>query len=117
MNGKTILKVGIGLVAAYGIYTFIKMRRRGEQKASTKGSGTSNFTATSGDDFFNNLTASGTPSKAKYIAGGYDPNHVNPDGTRGATWISLGGSGSSGYWSTSIGLGQYVAQGTVVTPR
>jgi hypothetical protein len=44
MNKNTILKVVVGTLALYGVYTLIKMRK--PMSASTsKGSGTSNFVA------------------------------------------------------------------------
>jgi len=108
MTKNTKMLLTIGGVAVVGYLIWKRM-----QKPSSKEVAKS-FT---GNEEFFNLTASGGGTKVKYIAGGYDPNHLNSDGTRGATWISLGGSGSSGFWSTSIGLGQYVAQGTTVYPR
>jgi hypothetical protein len=105
---KTILGVVALGAVAYWLYNRNK-----------QGKSLNPFSNFSGDDNFFNLTAAGggTKTSPRYVAGGYDANHVNPDGTRGATWISYGGSGSSGFWSTSIGLGQYVPQGTVVNPR
>lgn len=33
-----------------------------------------------------------------FVAKQYDPLHVNPDGTKGATWISYNDSNVVGYW-------------------
>jgi hypothetical protein len=34
----------------------------------------------------------------KFFAKQYDPLHVNPDGSKGATWISYDDSNVVGYW-------------------
>lgn len=99
MNTKKILTFAVIGFAGYWIYT------RTKQKKSINPFAKSNsFDAES--SYFN---AIGKPKKKTvYIAGGYDPSHVNPDGTRGATWMSYGGAGVSGYWVSG-----YVPSGTV----
>ena len=86
MNKKTQQIVGVVAILGLGYWAYTKY---GKKKS------------------FANLTS----KRTQYIAGGYDSNHQNPDGTRGATWISYGGTGAYGYWQPGR-----VAQGTIVNP-
>ena len=71
----------------------------------------SSFTGYEDSEFFN---VTGRPSpknkvKSLYTAGGYDPNHMNGDGTRGATWIAYNNNTAQGYWVKGV-----VRQGTAM---
>lgn len=47
----------------------------------------------------------------QFVANGFDPNHVNDDGSMGATWISFNNSKIVGYWQKGK-----VPDGTVLKP-
>lgn len=98
-------KMILGAVAVGAIVYYAYMQNK---KGKTFFGKPKSFSGFSGDDNFFNITAK---PRTQYIAGGYDPSHVNSDGTRGATWISYGGAGSSGFWQQ----GQ-VPRGTIVNP-
>jgi hypothetical protein len=46
-----------------------------------------------------------------YSASIYDPNHVNPDGSVGATWIAYNDLSTIGYWKEG-----FVQEGTPMYP-
>ncbi len=104
MNTKTIVTIAAIAAVGYFIYT----RRKSGKSLNPF----SSFTADE-DTFFNvSGIGGGKGKRVNYIAGGYDAGHQNPDGTRGATWISYGGAGHLGYWQSG-----YVPQGTQVTRK
>ena len=105
-NQKTIITLIV--VGAVGYYLWDR-NRKGKSLNPFK-----SFAGNEDTDFFN-LTGGGKGTKKAttlYTAGGYDPLHKNPDGTRGATWIGYNRDRTQGYWQSG-----YVQSGTPLNPR
>jgi len=82
LSNKKRLVIGIGL--AVGLYFAF---RYGLKNVFVKrDTGKKNFANADGELVGN------------FVAKQYDPSHVNPDGSVGATWISYEGSDLVGYW-------------------
>jgi hypothetical protein len=82
LNNKKRLFIGIGL--AVGLY--FAFRYGLKNVFVKKDTGKKNFVNADGEMVGN------------FVAKQYDPMHVNPDGTQGATWISYNDSNIVGYW-------------------
>jgi len=102
MNNKTI-KMALGVIGVGAIaYYFYK---KNKDKKDTMTTTTKVVSFAGGDDGFFNLTAGGTKTRPKWVAGGYTVNNAHP---RGATWMALSTDGSLGYWVEG-----YVPSGTI----
>jgi len=112
--------IGLVAVAAVGYYIYDR-RKKGKglnpfssfagkmdsafnfegQDIVMSGQSTKDFAGKQDSGFFN---ATGTPIRGTkkatslYTAGGYDANHMNGDGTRGATWVGYNNDNTQGYW-------------------
>jgi len=81
LDNKKKLAIGIGL--AIGLYFAF---RYGLKNVFAKPESTKSFANADGD------------LVGKFFAKQYDPMHINPDGSSGATWISYDDSNIVGYW-------------------
>lgn len=81
LSNKKRLVIGIGL--SVGLYFAFKY---GLKNVFAKPVSAKNFANAEGELVGN------------FIAKQYDPLHVNPDGSKGATWISYDNSNIVGYW-------------------
>lgn len=118
MNTKTILTIGV--IGVVGFYLYSRMRKGQSLNpfksfAADEDTFRSNMSFTGNEDSsFYNASAAPLPIKTRikkigslYTAGGYDSNHQNSDGTRGATWIGYNQDNTQGYWVKG-----FVKQGT-----
>jgi hypothetical protein len=81
-KNKTKLLIGIGI----GVALYFAFRFGLKNVFVKKDTGKKNFANADGDLVGN------------FVAKQYDANHLNTDGTMGATWISYEGSDIVGYW-------------------
>lgn len=97
----------IGIVAVGAVAYYIWDRNRKGKKLNPFSSFAGNMDSAYGfagkdDSGFFNTTGSpirGTKKATSlYTAGGYDANHLNGDGTRGATWVGYNNDNTQGYW-------------------
>ena len=85
LNNKK--KLAIGITLAVGLYFAFKY---GLKNVFAKTESTKNFANADGELVGN------------FVAKQYDPLHVNPDGSKGATWISYEDSDIVGYWQKGM---------------
>lgn len=101
LRKNIFIGVGLAVVVYLGLRYGLK-NYYAKKEASTptpKPTPTPSKPATKGKNF---VGADGGQSEDGFVALRYDANHVNEDGSLGATWIGYKGSDVVGYWEKGV---------------